>query len=310
MADNTVNRLGQINNTGLTDALFLKVYAETLAAFQRTTKFMDRHYVRSIASGKSAQFPTIGRAAARYHTPGTEITGSQIPLNEKVITVDGLLISDVSIAEIDEAMAHYDVRSEFTRQLGEALAQEFDRNVARTGIQAARSAAWHASLPGGTRLVVANAKTSGLDLAAAIFSAGVTLDENDCPESDRSAFVKPVQYALLVQETKNINKDWAGAGSYAEGTIQRINDIEIVKANTLPTTNVTGTFSNKYDVDASTTAALVMHRTAVGTVKLIDMKMGAEWSERRQSTLLVAKNAVGHGVLRPEAAVEIATAAL
>lgn len=308
MADNTVNRLGQINNTGLSDALFLKVYAEVLAAYNRTTKFKDRHYVRSITSGKSASFPTIGRAAARYHTPGTEITGQTIPHNEKIITIDGLLISDVTIAEIDEAMNHYEVRGEYTRLLGEELAMEFDRNVARVGIQAARSTGWHASMPGGTKLVVATAKTSGLDLAGAIYAAGVTLDDNYAPESERYCYVKPLQHALLVQETKNINKDWGGAGSYADGTIQKINDIELVKATTLPTTNVTGTFSNKYDVNASTTAALILHRNAVGTVKLIDMKMGAEWSERRQSTLLVAKQAMGHGVLRPEGAVEVATA--
>lgn len=308
MADNNVNRLGQINNTGLSDALFLKVYAEVLTAYQRTTIFKDRHYVRSIPNGKSASFPTIGRAAARYHTPGTEITGGSIPHNEKIITVDGLLISDVSIAEIDEAMNHYEVRGEYTRLLGEELAMEFDRNVARTAIQAARSTGWHPSMPGGTKLVVATAKTSGLDLAGAIYTAGVTFDDNFAPESGRSAFVKPLQYALLVQETKNINEQWGGAGSYADGSIQKINEIEIVKARTLPQTNVTGTYNNKYDVDASNTAAVVMHRNAVGTVTLIDMKLGLEWSERRQSTLMVAKQAMGHGVLRPEAAIEVATA--
>jgi len=308
MADNTLTRLGQQNNTGLTDALFLKVYGEVLAAFQRTTKFMDRTFTRSIASGKSAQFPVIGRAAARYHTAGTEIAGTTIAQNEKIITIDGLLISDVSIAEIDEVMNHYDVRSEFTRLLGEALAQELDRNIARTGLLAARSASWGGSMPGGTKLIVATAKTSGLDLAGAIFAGNTQLDENFCPETDRSAYVKPVQYALLVQETKNINKDWNASGSYADGSVQKIDSTEIVKTTSLPTTNVTGTIGNKYNVDASATAALLMHRSAVGTVKLMDMKLGVEWSERRQSTLMVAKNAVGHGILRPEAAVEIATA--
>jgi len=308
MADNTLVRIGQINNTGLTDALFLKVYGEVLAAFQRNTKFMERTYVRQIASGKSAQFPVIGRATARYHTAGTEITGSAIPQNEKTLTIDGLLISDISLAEIDEAMNHYDVRSEFTRLLGEAMAQELDRNIARTGILAARTAGWHASMPGGTKLIIATSKTSGLDLAAGIFTAGVTLDENFCPETDRSAYVRPVQYALLVQETKNINKDWGGEGSLSTGKISTISDIEIVKTTSLPNTNVTGTIGTKYDVTAANTAALIMHRSAVGTVKLMDLKIGAEWSERRQSTLMVAKNAVGHGILKPEGAVEVATA--
>lgn len=308
MADNSVNRIGQINNTGLPDALFLKLYAEVLAAYKRTTKAAARTYTRTISNGKSAQFPTIGRAAARYHVPGTEITGQTIPHNEKIITIDGLMISDVSIAEIDEAMAHFDVRGEYANLLGSELAMEEDKNILRTALLAARSTGWHASMPGGTKLTVSTAKTSGLDLAGAIYAAGVTLDDNFAPEADRSAWVKPLQYALLVQETKNINKDWGGAGMYADGNIQRINSIEIVKTTQLPTTNVTGTYGSKYDVNAANTAALVMHRNAVGTVKLMGLKIGTEWSERRQSTLMVAKQAEGHGVLRPEGAVEIATA--
>ncbi len=308
MADNSVNRLGQINNTGLTDALFLMVYAEVLAAFQRSTQFMSRTYVRSIPNGKSAQFPVIGRANARYHTPGTEITGDAVPTAEQIITIDGLLISDVSIAEIDEAMNHYDVRSEYTRLLGEAQAQTFDANVARTGILAARSSAVIPSMPGGTKLIVATAKTSGLDLGGALFSAASTLDENFVPDDGRSVFVRPLQYNLLVQETTNINKFWGGEGSFADGNVRKIAGMEIVKSTNLPNTAVTGTYNSKYDVDASKTAALVLARQAVGTVKLIDMKMEAEWSTRRQSTLMLAKQAVGHGILRPDAALEIAVA--
>jgi hypothetical protein len=51
----TSSRLGQINGSGDTDALFLKVFGgEVLAQFEKDTQFKDRHYVRSIASGKSA----------------------------------------------------------------------------------------------------------------------------------------------------------------------------------------------------------------------------------------------------------------
>lgn len=55
----TVTSLGQQNLTGSTTATFLKVFSgEVLTAFQETTKFLSRHSVRSITSGKSAQFPT------------------------------------------------------------------------------------------------------------------------------------------------------------------------------------------------------------------------------------------------------------
>ena len=308
MADNTPNRLGQINNAGDDQALFLKFYAETLGAFRRTTAFMDRHYVRPITAGKSAQFPLIGRAGAYYHVPGQEITGGAIPQNERTLNIDGILISPVSVADIDEMLNHYEVRREFTAALGEALALAFDQNVARTGIIAARSAGWHASMPGGTSIVSANAKTSSTALAAAIFAAGVALDENFVPQEGRSAFVKPLQYSLLAQDTTIQNREIGGAGAYLEGNVPKINNIELVKAINLPTTNVTGTFGNKYNVDASTTAALVMHRTAVGTVKRQDISVKSEYSLRRLSTLILAMMLVGHGALRPEGSAEVKTA--
>eukprot|EP01032_Pedospumella_encystans_P028914 gene28914-32654_t len=308
MADNTPTRLGQINNTGATDDLFLKFYAETLGAFRRTTAFMDKHYVRNITSGKAAQFPLIGRAGSYYHTPGVEITGNAIPQNEKTLTIDGILISPVSIADIDEMLNHYEVRREFTAALGEALALAFDQNVARTGIIAARAAGWHASMPGGTGIISASSKTSSAALAAAIFSAGVALDENFVPQEGRSAFVKPLQYSLLAQDTTIQNKEIGGAGRYLEGNVPMINNIELVKAINLPTTNVTGTFNNKYNIDASVTSALVMHRTAVGTVKRQDISVKSEYSLRRLGTLILAMMLVGHGALRPEAAAEVKTA--
>jgi hypothetical protein len=51
----TPTRLGQVNGSGGTDALFLKVFSgEVLAAFERNAVTVDKHFVRTIESGKSA----------------------------------------------------------------------------------------------------------------------------------------------------------------------------------------------------------------------------------------------------------------
>jgi hypothetical protein len=50
-----------------------------------------------------------------------------------------------------------------------------------------------------------------------------------------------------------------------------------------------------------------MHPSAVGTVKLMDLAFETQYDIRRQGTLMVAKYAAGHGVLRPEAAVRVKT---
>jgi len=119
MANATPSRLGQANLSGDALALFLKVFSgEVLTSYNAKTVMKDKTRVRNITSGKSAQFPAIGRTTAEYHTPGAEINGMNIEHGEKVITIDDLLISHAFIANIDEAKNHYEVRSEYAMQLG------------------------------------------------------------------------------------------------------------------------------------------------------------------------------------------------
>ena len=115
MANMTVSRLGLVNATGTSyDALFLKVFSgEVLSAFRKATVFENLHTVRTISSGKSAQFPIIGLSSTSYHTPGTQLTGDRIKHAEATKNIDYKLVSQVFLADIDEAKNHYDVRSKY-----------------------------------------------------------------------------------------------------------------------------------------------------------------------------------------------------
>ena len=78
-----------------------------MECFETTAVTMDKHFVRQIASGKSSQFPVMGRSSAAYHTPGTEIVGTDLNHNEKVIQINDLLVSSHFIADIDDAINHF-----------------------------------------------------------------------------------------------------------------------------------------------------------------------------------------------------------
>lgn len=308
MANATVLALGQVNGAGATDALFLKVFAgEVLVAFEEVNVTKDKHLIKTISSGKSASFPATWKVAASYHTAGNEIVGQTSNINERVITIDDLLIAPVFIANIDEAKNHYDSRSIYSTEAGRALGYQWDKNVLQVGVLAARAAATVTGGDGGSALVDANYKTVGSSLAAGIFDAAQKLDEKSISENDRYAYVKPAQYYLMVKTTDLLNRDWGGSGVYADGKILKVAGVSIVKANHLPTTNV-NTGPAAYQVDCTNTAALVMNKQAVGTVKLIDLAMESAYDIRRQGHLIVAKYAIGHGVLRPECAVELKTA--
>lgn len=310
MSNATVSRLGQVDGAGSATALFLVRFAgEVLQRFETMTKFLDKHSIRTIESGKSASFPATDRGTASYHTPGVELVGSPILKNERVITIDAQLIADRFIANIDEAMNHYDVRSIYSNDVGRALAREFDKHVAQVGVLAAAASATVSGGNGGLRISDTDAHTSATSLAASIYAAGQNFDEKDVDEEGRFAFVRPAQYNLLAQSTGMYNTDYNPKynGGYGEGKVLQIGGITIVKTNHLPSTAIS-TGPTAYQGTFTDTVCLVMTKDAVGTVKLIDLATEMEYDMRRQGTLVLAKYAMGHGILRPECAVEISKA--
>lgn len=323
MSNANVTRIGQINGAGDVDALFLKQFGgEVLTAFEENNVALAHTQMRTISSGKSAQFPVTGKVGAEYHVPGTEILGLSMKSAETVITIDDMLISHGFIANIDEAKQHYDVRSIYSTEMGRSLARAMDKHILQVGVLAARATNVLQDEDGGSVVLnsfdggAANFNMDGDALAAAIFAAAEQLDTKDVPENERVCFVRPQQYFKLVKAVNNLNKDWGGSGSYADGNIIKIAGIEIVKTNHLPNadlsaaTGVEAGSGNKYRGDFSNVSALVLQKQAVGTVKLLDLGMESEYQISRQGTLMVAKYAVGHGILRPQAAVEIRNAAV
>lgn len=334
MSDANPSRLGQANLTGGSfandNALFLKVFSgEVLTAFAQKTLMMDRHMVRTISSGKSAQFPIIGRTSARYHTPGTEIVGRNIAHNEKTITIDDLLITDTFIANIDEAKNHYDVRSIYSNEMGIALANQMDKHVFQQIILGAQvttpSVSTESDMVGTvidrTDAGLANpasdsfmGQANGANLVKALFTAARKLDEKNVPEEGRFAVFKPAEYYALANLADIVSADFArrNVGARETGKVFMIAGIEILKSNNLPTTDLTsagspteGDAEQRHSVNAADTAGIVAHPSAVGTVKLMDLSTEMEYQISRQGTLAVAKYAVGHGVLRPECCVQI-----
>ena len=308
MSDTTVLGHGQDNGSGDDDALFLKVYSgEVLAAFDEANKAMNKQMTRNIKSGKSAQFPATWKAQAAYHTAGTELSGQAINHSERIITIDDMLVADVFIPDIDEAKSHFEVRGEYSKQVGRALAYELDKHIFQIIVLAAQASATITGGNGGSVLTDATFDTSGSALAAGCFDAAQALDEKDVPEDDRYLMVRPAQYYLMAATTDVINRDWGGRGVYAEGTVLKVAGVNIDKSNHTPRTNI-ATGPSKYQGNFSNTYGQVWHKGAAGTVKLRDLSVRMDYLPRNIGTLIVAKTAVGHGILRPESAVELQVA--
>ena len=312
-------------NSGSTrdDALFLKVFAgEVITSFDRASKTQGADMVRSISNGKSASFPVMGRIGAEYHAVGAEILGSAVNSNEKVITINDLLISSVFVSNIEEAKNHWDVRSAYSTEMGRALSFQKDKHILQTIGQATLETTPNVTGGDTTTNVVNTGIASSTDATAAnamidaIFAAAKELDANYVPSEGRKCFMRLEEYYKLANATNAVNVDFSGGanGGVASGRVLQIAGIKLIAVPHFVASNVnSGTDqgsatqggSNPQAVNLTAYEGLVCHPSAVGTVKLMDLATEMEYDIRRQGTLMVAKYAMGHGVLRPESAVGI-----
>ena len=342
MGNMNESRLGQVLGSGDAQALFLKVFsAEVLTAFEEKNVMMPLHTVRTISSGKSAQFPMTGTASAEYHVPGDEILGNAINHAERVISIDNLLVSSAFIANIDEAMNHYDVRSIYSRELGYALANHCDKAVIRSGIAGSLDTTDVMGNTAGGNIEVGTTPTAAT-VVAGIVEAAQTFDKRDVPDTDRYVVIRPEEFYLLVAAAGStglssavFNNDFNGTGNINQGrqTLQ-IAGMTVMMSNHIPTADesdtpnaVLGDTTNGVrndpfgaeggnasgaagysGLDFQNYVGLAFHRSGIGTVKLLDLAMESEYLVQNQGTLMVAKYAMGHNFLRAEACLGIRAA--
>jgi hypothetical protein len=312
-AQSVIASPGQVLSAGDRWASFLKVFAgEVLGSFERMTKTMDKHIIRTISNGKSASFPVMGRATAKYLTPGNNLDDQRVKIehNEKVIAIDGLLTSDVFITDIEEAMNHYDVRTEYSRQMGEALALAADQAVlAEAGnlVLSTANVPDGAGKPKGTGVggrvvtgVAAQTAAFGQKIIEGLMTTRATFTTNYVPGGDRYFFCKPEVYtAILLALLPNV-ANYPALIDMETGNIKNVAGFTVIEVPHL----LDGGVDGKHAFDAKLTTAKVtgiaMHRSAVGTVKLRDLAMEQARRAEYQADQIISKYAMGHGGLRPE----------
>ena len=246
----SLTRQGQANSTGDARALYLKLFSgEMFKGFQHNAIARDLVMKRTLKNGKSLQFIYTGHTKAEFHTPGNSILGNSDgapPVAEKTITVDDLLISSAFLYELDETLAHYDLRSEISRKIGYALAQKYDRLIFRAITRGARAASPITKTnfvePGGTQIRVgtttnASDAYSATGLVNAFYDAAAALDEKGVSTDGRFGVLNPRQYYELIQQVGEnglVNRDEQGTSRQKGNGIVEIAGIKIYKSMNIP----------------------------------------------------------------------------
>ena len=323
MANVTIANPMSVNGQATTDAdklaLALKVFSgETLTAFQRTSVTTGRVMERTIASGKSAQFPVFGRTKAHYLKAGQNLDDlrENIKQNERVIKLDGLLTADTLIFDLDEFIAHYDFRSPYAAELGNALAISHDASVlaelAKEALNTTENVEGNGK--GGvltTKLdagVVGINKQTGLAIYQTLLKAKAEMSKNYVPATERYAYIDPEYHSALASAVDFLNRDYGASGTILDGNVIRLAGFDILECPHIvrggdDNANVIqgeghvfpATYADKHPI-------IICHKTAAGVLRLKNLSMESGRRIEYQADQMIAKMAVGMGGLRPEAA--------
>lgn len=328
MADSTPSRFlqGQAAGTTTSDlrTLALDIFGgEVLTAYDMGLQFADKVQSRTLGGGaRSARFPKIWKATGAYHTAGVELLGNEIETGEITITPDELLVAHTAIYDLDDMLAHFDVRSQFARELGNALARINDKNIARSIVLAARTAAV-GPFPGGNVITDATLLGTGVidgnAWISGIKAANRALFNKDVPETearymavnwdvfDAIKYAKDAAGRYVLLNRDNIGSQSSGLAGRDETLI--VDGVTIMKSRNLPNTNETAdsTVYTKYRANYLTTTGIMWTQMSVASVKMRSVTLENTRDVRRQENFMVASSLSGNGALRVETAVEFKT---
>jgi len=308
-------------------ATYLKLFSgELFKAYQNQTIARDTVMRRTLKNGKSMQFIFTGGLESYYHEPGKPILGAtteggstsnKLAVAEKTIIMDDLLVASTFVYDLDEVLAHYDLRGEIARKLGYALANKYDSNIFRAIARAARQPGNVAASTGtnvncGTEIEIGFAARRGQSTHAdkmveGFFRAAQRMDETNVPADGRVAVMAPSSYYQLLRTVDSndlINRDEIGEARQKGTGLYSIAGIKILKTNNLPSTfdaavsgeNNTYGGASGSDADNRSVQALIYNRDAVGVVEAIGPEVqttNGDVSVMYQGDLIVSRLAMG-----------------
>lgn len=307
----SINAPGENLSQGDRLANFLKVFSgEVLTAFTRTSIMMDKHIVRTIANGKSCSFPVMGRTHAQYLEVGDSLDDQRkrMEQTEKVINIDGLLTADCMIADIEDAMNHFDVRTEYSRQLGEALAQAADCAVINELANlAVKTTAMPENIPtnstlgnpgtgAATEIVTGGDEEVTADygnvLLQGLINARAAFTKNWVPMGDRYFLTTPEGYSAICRAMMPDAANFAAIFDPATGRLQNVCGFQIIETPNFLNEGVDGKHTLNSKITTAVLQGIAFHRTAVGTVKLRDLAMERARRAEYQADQIIAKYAI------------------
>ena len=307
---------GQVGTTNR--ELFLDIFGgEVLTAFFMETVTLGRVMTKTLRNARSAKFPRTWKAIAEYHTPGQEMLGNAIETTERIVTVDDILVSHTGVADLDDMLSHFEVRSSFAQSMGASLAEMLDKNNFRQMALAPGLAA-DGPFPQASAIASDTLKPTagvydGMAWLTQIREATATMFDKDVPDYLPRYMAVPgrvfdaIKYAQdgsgnYLVLNRDFNGENNGGGVAGRAKTLQVDDVTLVRTNNLPNTNESAvqTVYAKYRGDFSKLLGVMWVPPAIGVAQVMGINIETSRDTRRLEDFMVAKTLVGSGTLREE----------
>lgn len=181
--------------------------------------------------GDLLHIPSISRLAVNTKASNTQVTIQNPTETEYTMVIDkyretSMLLEDLIV----DIQSSYDLRSEYTREAGYAIARDMDAFLLAQ------------------RAVIPNTANQRITSGAAITEANILaakqfLDQNDVPQEGRCLLVSPKQYIDLLQITVFRSRDFINGSPVENAMLGMIYGIPVYQTSMITLNSATG-FTN------------------------------------------------------------------
>lgn len=216
-----------------------ELWSTDIFRYRAETLLLARYVKRMNFSGGVGDYirvPKINRLGVNDKLPKSPVTYQATTGGKWDMRVDRYKEASFMIEDILELQSNVNLRSEYTKELGVALARDIDNAVL------AHRASF-AGVPG------SHITTAGALDDAKILAASEILDTRRVPKQGRVLVIAPGQHAdLLSGASKFVNADYIGSGSMpmTTGVVGQVYGIPVVISDNITVNSLTG-FNNGDD---------------------------------------------------------------
>lgn len=195
-------------------------------------------------AGDLIRMPRISRLGVKPKILKAPVEYQAITENEWSMSVNRYMESSFMVEDIVNIQAHTNLRSEYTTEIGRALARDIDFRLLaqRAAIIGADS----------TSHVVSTVPLAKADILAAI----EIMDRRRVPSDGRVLIVAPAHYSSLLNIDEFINRDYISGSPVENGMIGRVYGIPVVVSNNITINSATGLKNGDNDPSPSPTPGM------------------------------------------------------